>query len=261
MKLEFETVVCTIEDHIATITLNAPPFNLLGNPMLRDLIKLMGELESNKDVWCAILTGEGQKAFCAGADVGELTDPTVDELQASDVWARNAITRFSRLSFPVIAAINGFALGGGLELALACDIRLASQTAKVGLVETKIGLIAGWGGSQRLARTVGVGAAKMMMFTAEKLTAEDALKIGLVQGVYEAEELMDGAMAIAKKITSNSPVSNRLTKTAVNYFMNMGIAEGLDLESDLDRAAYLSEDSIEGMKAFEERRPANFKNQ
>lgn len=257
---KFDTIHCDLKEHIALVTLNAAPMNLLSDQMLRDLRDLMGELEKEEDLRCVVITGTGSRAFCAGADVGEYTDPTIDQLEEADVWARNILTRLSNFPCPVIAAINGYALGGGLELALACDIRIAADTAKLGLVETKIGMIAGWGGSQRLPRIVGVGAAKRMMFAAEKLTAEQALHIGLVQEVVPADGLLAAAMELAEKIAYNSPVSNRLTKQAVNFYMNQNIMEGLDLERKCDRAAYLSEDSKEGMAAFEEKRTPNYKN-
>jgi len=228
--------------------------------MLKDLRKLMGILEGEEDLRVIVITGAGEKAFCAGADVAELADPTIDELEDADVWARGILTTFSNFPCPVIAAINGYALGGGLELTLCCDIRIASEKAKMGLVETKIGLIAGWGGSQRLVRTIGVGQAKKMMFSAEIIKADKALQIGLVQDVVAPEVLLETAMELAKKIAGNSPVSNRLTKVAVNFVLNQNIMEGLDLERQLDRAAYLSEDSKEGMAAFEEKRKPNFKN-
>lgn len=260
MAYEFENIKCTVEDHVASIVIDAQPMNLLSTPMLRDLESLMSEMESDKDIWVAIVTGAGSKAFCAGADVGELTDPTIDQLEASDVWARNVLTRFSNLPFPVIAAINGYALGGGFELCLACDVRIASSSAKVGMVETKIGLIAGWGGSQRFVRLVGPGVAKKLMFTSEKITAEVALEYGLVQEVVEPEELMDSAYALAEKMKACSPVANALTKRAINAYLNQGIMDGLDLERRLDREAYLSADSKEGMKAFEERRKPEWSN-
>jgi enoyl-CoA hydratase/carnithine racemase len=260
MSYSFQTLQCSIENYIAEITLNAPPMNLLSVPMLQDLRDLMSELGGEKDLRCIIITGAGDKAFCAGANVGEYTDPTIDQLEESDVWARNILTRFSNISCPTIAAINGYALGGGLELALACDIRIASESAKMGLVETKIGLVAGWGGSQRLPRIVGVGAAKRMMFAAEKLDANQSLHIGLVQEVHPADKLIAVARELAAKIAGNSPVSNRLTKEMVNFYMNQNIMEGLDLERHCDRMAYISEDSKEGMAAFEEKRTANFKN-
>lgn len=255
-----DTLLCTAEDHIAQVTLNTPPMNLLSAPMLRELRDLLGRLEDEQDLRCIVFTGAGQKAFCAGADVSEYTDPTIDQLEDSDVWARNILTRLANFPCPTIAAINGYALGGGLELALACDIRIAADTAKMGLVETKIGLIAGWGGSQRLPRIVGVGAAKRMMFAAEKLSADQALDIGLVQEVVPADKLLGTATELAEKISYNSPVSNRLTKRAINFYMNQNIMEGLDLERQCDRAAYLSEDSKEGMAAFEEKRTPDYKN-
>ena len=257
---EFSTIKLEVKDHIAVVNLNAPPMNLLSGPMLRDLRDMMGELEKEEDLRCIIITGEGPKAFCAGANVDEYTDPTIDQLDETDVWARNILTRLSNFPCPIIAAINGYALGGGMELALACDIRIAADSAKMGLVETKIGMIAGWGGSQRLPRIVGVGNAKYMMFTSDKITADKALSIGLVQEVVPAEELMNKAMEIAERIAYNSPIAVRLEKEAVNFYMNMNIMEGLELERRCDRLTYLSEDSKEGMAAFEERRTPNYKN-
>ncbi len=257
---EFSTIKLEVKEHIAVVTLNDPPMNLLSGPMLRDLRDMMGELEKEEDLRCIIITGEGPKAFCAGANVDEYTDPTIDQLDETDVWARNILTRLSNFPCPIIAAINGYALGGGMELALACDIRIAAESAKMGLVETKIGMIAGWGGSQRLPRIVGVGNAKYMMFTSDKITADKALSIGLVQEVVPAEELMNKAMEMAERIAYNSPIAVRLEKEAVNFYMNMNIMEGLELERRCDRLTYLSEDSKEGMAAFEERRTPNYKN-
>lgn len=260
MEYKYENIVCNVEEHVARIVIDAQPMNLLSTPMLRDLESLMTQMEQDKEVWVAIITGAGEKAFCAGADVGELTDPTIDQLEAADVWARNVITRFSNLPFPVIAAINGWALGGGFELCLACDVLIASSSARVGMVETKIGLIAGWGGSARFARRVGIGVAKKLMFTSEKVQAEEALRLGIVDEVVAPEELMNAALELAQKMKACSPVSNALTKKAINAYQNIGIMDGLDLERKLDRAAYESKDSIEGMKAFEERRPAQWQN-
>ncbi len=260
MAYTYETIKCEVEDKIALVTLNQPKYNILSGQMLRDIRDVMNELKQEADLRCVIFTGAGEKAFCAGADVGELTDPTIDDLEETDVWARGILTKVADFPIPTIAAINGYALGGGLELALSCDIRLAGENARVGLVETSLGLIAGWGGSQRLVRAIGAGQAKKMMFSAEKITADKALEIGLVQDVCKAEELMDQALTLAKKIAANSPVANRLTKQGVNFSLNIGIYEGLDLERRLDRAAYESEDSVEGMKAFEEKRSPKFQN-
>ncbi|SEA56011.1 enoyl-CoA hydratase [Desulfuromusa kysingii] len=260
MAYKYETIKCEVNNKIALVTLNLPKYNILNGQMLRDIRDVMNELKQEADLRCAIFTGEGDRAFCAGADVGEFTDPTIDDLEEVDVWARGILTKLANFPIPTIAAINGYALGGGLELALACDIRVASETAKMGLVETSLGMIAGWGGSQRMVRTIGAGQAKKMMFTADKISAEKALQIGLVQEVYKAEELIDRTMEMAQKIAANSPVANRLTKQGVNCYLNQGINDGLDLERMLDRAAYESEDSKEGMKAFEEKRTPDFKN-
>lgn len=260
MAYSYETIKCELSDKIAVITLNQPKYNILSGQMLRDLRDVMNELGQESDLRCVVVTGEGEKAFCAGADVGELTDPTVDDLEETDVWARGILTKVANFPIPMIAAINGYALGGGLELALSCDIRIASENAKLGLVETSLGLIAGWGGSQRLVRNIGAGQAKKMMFTAEKLTAAKALEIGLVQDVFPAEKLMEEAMELARKVSANAPISNRLTKKAINYYLNMGIQEGLDLERQFDRMTYESTDSQEGMKAFEEKRKPVFTN-
>ena len=260
MAYTYETIKCAVSDKIALVTLNLPKYNVLNGQMLRDIRDVLNELKLEADLRCVIFTGEGEKAFCAGADVGELTDPTIDDLEETDSWARGILTKVANFPIPTIAAINGYALGGGLELALSCDIRIASDSAKVGLVETSLGMIACWGGSQRLVRLIGAGQAKKMMFTADKINAAKALDIGLVQDVCPAAELMAQAMELAQKIAANSPVANRLAKQGVNFYLNQGINEGLDLERQLDRATYESEDSKEGMKAFEEKRTPNFPN-
>lgn len=260
MSYTYETIKCELNDKVAVVTLNLPKYNVMNGQMLRDIRDVMNELKQEADLRCVIFTGEGEKAFCAGADVGELTDPTVDDLEETDVWARGILTKVAEFPIPTIAALNGWALGGGLELALSCDIRIAADTARMGLVETSLGLIAGWGGSQRLVRTIGSGAAKRLMFTAEKINAEKALAIGLIQEIVPADELLDSAMALAAQVAANSPVANRLTKQAVNFYVNQGIQAGLDLERQLDRIAYESDDSREGMAAFEEKRTPEFKN-
>lgn len=260
MAYTYETIKCEVTDKIALVTLNLPKYNVMNGQMLRDIRDVLTELAAEADLRCVVFTGEGDKAFCAGADVGELTDPTLDDLEETDVWARGILTKVANFPIPTIAAINGWALGGGLELALACDIRVASEAARMGLVETSLGMIAGWGGSQRMVRTIGAGQTKKLIFSAEKIDAAKALEIGLVEDVFKAEELLDKTMELATSIAANSPVANRLSKQGVNFYLNQGINEGLDLERQLDRAAYESDDSKEGMKAFEEKRTPNFQN-
>lgn len=257
---QYDGFTCEFKDHIATITNNRPPLNLLLRKNFHDLMSIMTELEEIEDLYCVIITSVGDRSFCAGDDVSEVYEnETIDELDAVEAYNRKVYTRLANFPCPTIAAINGYALGGGMEMALACDIIIASDNAKLGLPETKLGFIAGLGGSQRMPRRVGIAEAKLMAFTSEKLTAEEAYRIGLVQQVVPLDELQTAARDLAEKICSNSPYANRWFKKCINQYANLGIMEGLEFEGIADRMTLMSEDAIEGPAALLEKRTPNWK--
>jgi enoyl-CoA hydratase len=243
---------------VALVTLNRPDKRNALNGQLRcALLGVLDELGRDPDVRAIVLTGAGEKAFVAGADISEFEGRSaVDQyrvMKAPTVF--DAVERNAR---PVIAAINGFCLGGGMELALACDIRIASSTAKFGQPEVNLGIIPGGGGTQRLPRVVGLGAAMRMILTGDMIDATEALRLGLVEEVTAPEELLPRAMAIADMIASRSPVAVAAAKEATRASISLPLHEGLKLETALFQLCFSSEDKAEGVKAFMEKRPASF---
>src|SRR5207253_7951097 len=211
------------------------------------------------EIRVALLTGAGEKAFVAGADIAELNKNNPVEAKAYTHKGQSVLDLIENLGRPVIACINGYALGGGCELALACTFRLASDNAKLGQPEVKLGIIAGYGGSQRLPRLVGRGLAMQILLTGEMISAAEAHRIGLVNEVVAQAELMPRAEAIAQKIIANAPLAVQYTMEAVNHGMDMPLAEGLFLEATLFAVACATEDKKEGTSAFLEKRAASFK--
>lgn len=254
-----ERVRCELKDGIALITFNNPPMNALNGEMMNDIRNCFNHLKQRQDVRAIVVTGEG-KAFIAGADIKEFTSWTVDIAEDLTEKGQRIFTQIEKSPFPVIAAINGFAFGGGLELALACDIRIASEKAKMGFPEVTLGIIPGYGGTQRLARAIHPGKAKKMIYTAETIDALEAERIGLVDSVYPAETLLEEALKIAKKIAQNAPIAVRNAKTAITEGLNQPIIEGLNTELTLARECFATEDKIEGVNAFIEKRSAVFEN-
>jgi len=242
------------DDQIAVVTLNYPPLNLLNIYMIIEIRELFIEIAKDPEVRCVILTGGGPKAFCAGAELGADTSSVIPNEMRSPFIA-DTFNSFETCPQPVIAAINGYALGGGLEMAMACDFRIAADTAKMGLVEAARGLIASNGGMTRFPWHIGEGLAKMLYFTAEKITAEEALHYGLVQKVVPADELLDCAMEMARKIVVNAPLSISAAKTIMREFRAPLFGAGFEREQIHQRRMYKSHDFAEGVKAFKERRP------
>ena len=227
--------------------------------MLSELDQAFYEIGNDPQTNVVILTGEG-RAFVAGADISQMS--TMNAAQGKDfgVQGSKVFRKIELLPKPVIAAINGFALGGGCELALACDIRIASAKAKIGQPEVGLGITPGFSGTQRLPRIVGEGRAKELIYTAKAITADEAFRIGLVNKVVEPEQLMDEAMALAKTIAKNAPIAVRFSKEAVNRGMQTDIDTAIAIENDLFALCFSTEDQKEGMKAFFEKRPAEWKN-
>lgn len=213
----------------------------------------------NSGLKVLIITGAGSKAFVAGADIGQMKEMTKSEFEGYCNLGHDAFNALQQAPFPVIAAVNGYALGGGCELAVACDIRIASENARIGFPETKLGLFPCWGGSQRVTRLMGIGKAKELIFTGEMITAGEALEIGLVDKVVSKETLMDEANKIAGKIAANSPLAVGFAKKVINRGSEMELPEALSYELENGLECFDSDDRVEGMSAFIEKRTADFK--
>ena len=258
--MEFKNLIIQREGNIRIVKINNPhSMNALNSEVLSELDQVFSEIEKDPETNVVILTGEG-RAFVAGADISQMS--TMNSAQGKDFGVQGSAVfrRIELLSKPTIAAINGFALGGGCELALSCDIRIASSKAKIGQPEVGLGITPGFSGTQRLPRIVGEGRAKELIFTAKAITADEAFRIGLVNRVVEPEQLMDEAMALAKTIAKNAPVAVKLSKEAINRGMQTDIDTAIAIENDLFALCFSTEDQKEGMKAFFEKRPAEWKN-
>ncbi|TKC15729.1 enoyl-CoA hydratase [Robertmurraya kyonggiensis] len=247
------------EDRIATITINRPPANALSSGLIRELSGVLDEIEPNNEIRVVLIHGKG-RFFSAGADIKEFT-----EVQTGDAFAnlgRNGQDLFERIENfpkPVIAAIHGAALGGGLELAMACHFRLVTEKAKLGLPELQLGLIPGFAGTQRLPRYVGVARAAEMLFTSDPILGTEAVQYGLANHAYPEEELLDQAYAIAKKIAKKSPASLKAAIELLNYGKTKEFYSGVEKEAELFGEVFASEDAKEGISAFIEKRGPQFK--
>lgn len=257
--MAYENIIFSVEEGIGTLIFNRPKaLNALNAALLNEMSILLNKIETNEDVRVLILTGGGEKSFVAGADINELA--TFDTLQGKN-FARKGqqiISRLQELSIPVIAAVNGFALGGGCEIALACDFIYASENALFGLPEINLGIIPGFGGTQRLARLVGINMAKEMIFTGKMLKAAQAKQIGLVNKIFNSENLMIESIKTAKNITTKGKVSLRAAKQAINNGLNVDLVSGCKIEVDAFSICMSSKDGKEGTRAFIEKRKPNF---
>jgi enoyl-CoA hydratase len=254
-----ENILLEKKSSIAYVTVNRPKvLNALNSATMGELRSAFTDIKSDANIRVAILTGAGEKAFIAGADIGELAKLNPVSAKEYTHRGQSVLELIENLGKPVIACINGFALGGGCEIAMACTMRLASENARLGQPEVKLGLIPGLGGSQRLPRLVGKGIAMQHIITGEMVTAQEALRIGLVNEVTAAADLIPRAEAIAQKIIANAPLAVQYAMEAVNRGMEMNLAEGLYLEATLFGVTCATEDKEEGTKAFLEKRPAQF---
>ena len=247
-------------DGVATLRLNRPEvMNSFNFALLYALNEQIDILRLKPDVRVIIITGSGQKAFCAGADLKERT--TFNEIQVKEFiyTIRNLFTSIEFLNKPVIAAVNGVALGGGTELALACDIRVASMNASMGLTETRFAIIPGAGGTQRLPRLIGRGKAKELIFTGRRVEAEEALQIGLVNQICKQEVLLDQCLKMAAMICETGPIAIEQAKYAINYGLETDLHTGLDIESNAYWVTIPTEDRLEGLAAFQEKRKPEYK--
>ena len=249
----------TRAEGVATVTLNRPEaLNAFSTAQLEALLATFRELRADAAMRCVIVTGAGEKSFAAGADIKEMVDMSPAAGLAFGRLGHAMTAAAESLPQPTIAAVNGFAFGGGCELALACDLRLASTNAVFGQPEVTIGIPPGWGGSQRLPRLVGPGLAAELIFTGRRVAAEEALRIGLVNAVYPADQLLPEAMKLARQIAANSPRAVRAAKRAMALAFAGDPAAGLATELALFGSTFGSADQREGMRAFVEKRAATF---
>jgi enoyl-CoA hydratase len=258
--MAYENLLYEKKNGIATITFNRPKvLNALNRQTVEELHRALVEARDDAEVRVLILTGAGEKAFVAGADINELAQQTPVNGKEFSLYGQSVFHLLETIGKPSICAINGFALGGGCELALSCSIRIASKNAKLGQPEVKLGIIPGYGGSQRLARLCGKGMAHELCLTGEMIAAEEAQRIGLVNHVYEAAELESAAEAMAKKIIEKAPLAVKYCMEAIERGVEMPQEEGLFLEATLFGLCCATEDMREGTKAFLEKRAAQFK--
>lgn len=257
--MSYENILFEVADGIATITFNRPKaLNALNAALLKEFSQALDVIAADEDIRVLVLTGSGSKAFVAGADITELA--TLNSLQAK-LFCRvghDAIGKLQSLSIPVVAAVNGFALGGGSEIAIACDFIYASEAAQFGLPEITLGIIPGFGGTQRLPRLIGKNLAKEMIFTGKMISAQEALEVGMVNKVLPADGLMEAVMKTAKSMAAKGKVSLRAAKEAVNRGMDVDLATGCAIEIDAFGLCMASSDAREGTSAFVEKRKAAF---
>ena len=258
--MNYKNIDFEVRDRIAFVTLSRPEaMNALNTETLDELTDVFSRINSDDEIGVAILTGAG-KAFVAGADIAQMSKLSTIEGRAYMIKGQRVMSLIENADKPVIAAINGFALGGGCELAMACDIRLASEKAKFGQPEVNLGIIPGFGGTQRLPRLVGKGMAKYITLSAEIIDANEALRIGLVERVYPMEKLMEEAEKLANVIVSKSPFAVQMAKGAINRGLEMDLSSGVAFEAEVSAVVFGYDDRTEGMNAFLEKRPAGFKN-
>jgi len=256
-----DNVLLVEEDNgVVTLTLNRPEvMNSLNFPLLHALRDQIESFRFKPDVRVVIITAAGEKAFCAGADLKERATLSPDQVKEFIFTIRNLFTSIEQLNKAAIAAVNGIALGGGTELALACDIRIASTNATMGLTETRLAIIPGAGGTQRLPRLVGRGKAKELIFTGKRIGAEEALRIGLVNSICEPKALLDECRKMATMICDAGPVAIEQAKYAINYGLETDIHTGLAIESNAYWVCIPTEDRLEGLAAFKEKRKPKYK--
>lgn len=253
----FQHLTVEEKDMVAIVTINNPKtLNALNSATLTELNECFAEIEKRKDIRVVILTGSGQKAFVAGADISEMVNATAAEGRTMSLLAKEAFGRLEKMPQVTIAAVNGYALGGGCEIAMSCDIRIASDNAVFGQPECGLGILPGFGGTQRLARLVGAGRAKELIFTCDRIDANEAYRIGLVNKVVKQDELMDTCFAMANRILSKGSYAISLAKMCIDDGLDGDLSSGLDMEATNFGLAFSTHDKKEGMTAFLEKRHA-----
>lgn len=257
--MDYKNILFTRENGIGVLTINRPKaLNALNTETVTELNDCVGKIENDPEVKVLIITGGGQKSFVAGADIVEMSTKNAIEGRHFGKISQDTFTRIENLPQPVIAAVNGFALGGGCELACACDFRYCSDNAKFGQPEVGLGITPGFGGTQRLPRVVGRGYGKELIFTARMINAQEAHRIGLVNKVVPQDQLMDACMKTAKEICANAKVAVQLAKSAVNRGINCDVITGIAYEDEVFGLCFATEDQKEGMAAFVEKREKHF---
>ncbi len=256
-----EYIKLSAEGNVGVLTINRPAaLNALNDQVIRELDEALDSIDLDS-IRCLVVTGEGQKAFVAGADIGQMSGLSKAEGEAFGKLGYDVFRKLETLPIPTIAEVCGFALGGGCELAMSCDIRLCSDTAVFGQPEVGLGITPGFGGTQRMARLIGMGRAKELLYTARKVKAPEALAIGLVQGVYPAEQLMEEALKMAQRIAGNAPIAVRACKKAVNDGLQVDMDRAVTVEEKLFGSCFETEDQKNAMSAFvEKRKPDPFVN-
>lgn len=258
----YDTLSFSVNKGIGTLTIDRPKnMNALNTQVLQELDELLGDIDKNEEVHVLIVTGSGGKAFVAGADIKEMKNK--NGLQGRDFsdYGNKVFSKLENLRQPTIAAVNGFALGGGCELAMACDIRIGSENAKFGQPEVGLGIMPGFGGTQRLSRLVGLSKAKELIYTARTINAEEALSISLLNTVTEADQLMDEAVKMAQKMMRQAPLGIEASKKAINRGYEMDLSRALEMEAELFGGLFSTDDQTVGMTAFTEKAKATFKRQ
>ena len=258
--MDYQNIILELDQGVATITFNRPKaLNALNTALLEELSLALNQVADDPGVGVLVLTGAGEKAFVAGADIKELAGLSPLQAKLFIHRGQNIISKISELSMPAIAAVNGFALGGGLEMALGCDFIIASDNASFGLPEITLGLIPGFGGTQRLARLIGPNLAKELIYTGRMVKSEEALQIGIANKVVAAASLKEEVTTLARGIASKGKVALRAAKQAVSYGLNTDLATGLRIEQDAFAVCMASTDAKEGTQAFIEKRKPDFK--
>jgi enoyl-CoA hydratase/3-hydroxyacyl-CoA dehydrogenase len=256
----YETIKLEREKNVLWIILNRPHrLNAFNDVLMEELADVLNTAENDQSIRCVVITGEGDRAFSAGADVTMFPKATPVKAEEFSRKGQKVFSKIEELPKPVIASINGFALGGGLELALACDFRIAAEHAELGSPEINLGLIPGWGGTQRLVRIVGLAKAKEMVMLGIRLKADEALKIGLVHKVVHYDKLREETSALAQKLSEGPPIAMKYAKHALNFGTQVPLEAGLRLEASLMGLTFSTEDLKEGVEAFMSRRKPDFK--
>ncbi|WP_124974797.1 enoyl-CoA hydratase-related protein [Ligilactobacillus salitolerans] len=256
---KYKTIILDVKDDIATLTLNRPQaLNALNTQVLLEIDQAINVISANQAIKVVIVTGAGNKAFVAGADIKEMATKNAIEGQRFSELGNRTFSKLANLKQPVIAAVNGYALGGGLELALACDIRIASTNARIGQPEVGLGIIPGFGATQRLSRALGPAKAKEYILTARNVKVDEALRVGLFNKVVEPEHLLDEANQMAAQIAANAPLAVQNAKAVINEGFEINLEQGLKLEENTFGMLFATNDQKEGMGAFTEKRKAVF---
>jgi len=257
---KYESILTNKEEGIGWITLNRPHrLNTLTAEMIDEIHSALNDFEADNEIKCIAIRGAGDRAFSAGADVTAFTGLTVPTAVEASRRGQMLFSRLEQIGKPVVASINGYALGGGLEMALACDFRIASEHAELGQTEMKLGLIPGWGGTQRLSRIVGLAKAKELIMLGERISAEEAASIGLVNKVVPKEKLQEETVSFAKKFVEGPPVALRLAKEMLNFGTQVPLDVGLKLEAEAFGIVLSTKDVMEGVSAFMSKRKPEFK--